>query len=170
MVKNLPVNAGDARDMGLIPGSGRSPGVENCNPLHSCLENSKTEEPGGLQLMELQRVGHDWVTEHYSYNLFHMDSGGSGLVVKLCPTLLTSWTVACQPPLSMAFSRQEYWSGLPFPSPGDLPNPMIELGSPPLKVDSLLTQLQENFGTQILWTYRIWVTKIQNCTHLTLAK
>ena len=35
----------------------------------------------------------------------------------------TPWTVACQAPLSMGFSRQEYWSGLPFPSPGDLPNP-----------------------------------------------
>ena len=37
-----------------------------------------------------------------------------------------SWTVICQAPLSMGFSRQEYWSGLPFPSPGDLPNPGIE--------------------------------------------
>ena len=40
MVKNLPVNAGDARDMDLIPGSGKSPGVENSDPLHSYLENS----------------------------------------------------------------------------------------------------------------------------------
>ena len=38
----------------------------------------------------------------------------------------TLWTVARQTPLSMGFSRQEYWSGLPFPSPGDLPNPGIE--------------------------------------------
>ena len=38
----------------------------------------------------------------------------------------TPWTVACQAPLSMEFSRQEYWSGLPFPSPGDLPDPRIE--------------------------------------------
>ena len=38
----------------------------------------------------------------------------------------TSWTVACQGPLSMGFSRQEYWSGLPFPTLGDLPNPWIE--------------------------------------------
>ena len=36
------------------------------------------------------------------------------------------WTVACQDPLSMEFSRQEYWSGLPFPSPGDLPDTVIE--------------------------------------------
>ena len=38
----------------------------------------------------------------------------------------TPWTVACQAPLSMGFSRQEYWNGLPFPSPGDLPNPGIK--------------------------------------------
>ena len=50
----------------------------------------------------------------------------SGLVTKLCLTLGTPWTVACQAPLSMGFSRQEYWSGLPFPSPGDLPNPGIK--------------------------------------------
>ena len=42
------------------------------------------------------------------------------------------WTVAHQAPPSMRFSRQEYWSGLPFPSPGDLPNPGIEPGSPAL--------------------------------------
>ena len=39
---------------------------------------------------------------------------------------MTPWTIACQAPLSMEFFRQEYWSGLPFPSPGDLPNPGIE--------------------------------------------
>ena len=44
----------------------------------------------------------------------------------------TPWTVAYQVPPSMGFSRQEYWSGLPFPSPGDLPDPGIELGSPAL--------------------------------------
>ena len=44
--------------------------------------------------------------------------GSGGLVAKLCPTLATPRTVACQAPLSMGFSRQEYWSGLPFPSPG----------------------------------------------------
>ena len=42
----------------------------------------------------------------------------------------TQWTVACQSPLSMGFSRQEYWSGLPFPTPRSLSNPGIELGSP----------------------------------------
>ena len=45
---------------------------------------------------------------------------GGCLVAKSCPTLETPWTVAHQTPLSMGFSRQDYWSGLPFPSPGDL--------------------------------------------------
>ena len=65
------------------------------------------------------------------------------LVAQSCPTLCdpmdslrphglfeTPWTVAHQAPLSMGFSRQEYWSGLPFPSPGDLPNPGIKPASP----------------------------------------
>ena len=46
--------------------------------------------------------------------------------------LVTSWTAARKPPLSVGFSRQEYWSGLPFPLPEDLPNPGIELASPAL--------------------------------------
>ena len=49
-----------------------------------------------------------------------------------------------QAPLSLGFSRQEYWSGLPFPSPGDLPDPGIEPGSPALQADSLLTELYGN--------------------------
>ena len=56
--------------------------------------------------------------------------GGGGLVVQSCPTLATPWTVAHQLPLSIRFSRQEYWNGLPFSSPGDLPDPGIELWSP----------------------------------------
>jgi len=52
VVKNLPVHAGDSGDMGLIPGSGRSPGVGNGNPLqYSYLKIPWTEEPGGLQFM-----------------------------------------------------------------------------------------------------------------------
>ena len=52
----------------------------------------------------------------------------------------TPWTVAYQAPLSMGFSRQEYWSGLPFPSPGDLPNPGIEPWSPTLQADALTSE------------------------------
>ena len=50
---------------------------------------------------------------------------------------MTPWTVAYQAPPSMEFSRQEYWSGLPFPSPGDLPNPGIEPRSPAFQADAL---------------------------------
>ena len=64
-----------------------------------------------------------------------------GLVAKSCPTLVTPWTAASQVPLSMGFSRQEYWSGLSFPSPGDLPDPGIEPESPALQADSLPTEL-----------------------------
>ena len=70
------------------------------------------------------------------------DEGGEGLVAKSCLTLETPWTVACQAPLSMGFSRQEYWSGLPFPSPGYLPDPGIEPRSPALEAESLPTELQ----------------------------
>ena len=52
----------------------------------------------------------------------------------------TPWTVACQALLSMGFSRQEYWSVLQFPSPGDLPDPGIKPGSPALQADSLLSE------------------------------
>ena len=63
-------------------------------------------------------------------------------MVLIAPTtpvqlFVTAWTVAHQAPLSMEFSRQEHWSGLPFPSLGDLPDPEIETGSPVLLVDSL---------------------------------
>ena len=52
----------------------------------------------------------------------------------------TPWTVAHQAPPSMGFSRQEYWSGLPFPSPGDLPNPGIKPRSPALQADALTSE------------------------------
>ena len=67
------------------------------------------EGPGGLQSMGSHRVGHDW----------------SDLAA-------AAWATACQAPLSMGFSRWEPWSGLPFPSPGDLPGPGIKLASPAL--------------------------------------
>ena len=64
------------------------------------------------------------------------------------PDSVTPWTAAHQAPLSMRISRQGYWSGLSFPSPGDLPNPGIEPGSHALQADSLSTELckQEQFS------------------------
>ena len=64
-----------------------------------------------------------------------------GLAAKLCPTLATSWTISLQASLSMGFSRQEYWNVLPFPSPGDPPDPGIKPQSSALQTDSLLTEL-----------------------------
>ena len=85
-----------------------------------------------------------WLTLKLCQQRFNHDNDGGGLVAKTCLTLVTPWTIAFQAPLSMRFSRQEYWSGLSFPSPGDLPNPGIEPGSYALLVDSLLTELWGN--------------------------
>ena len=68
-------------------------------------------------------------------------NGGSGLVAKSCPTLCNPMDCSLPGSLAVEFSRQEYWSGLPLPSPGDLPNPGIEPESPALQADSLPTEL-----------------------------
>ena len=72
-----------------------------------------------------------------------LSSSGISVKVKLLSRIrlfVTPWTAAYQAPLSMGFSRQEYWSGLPFPSPGDLPDPGIEPGSPALQADALTSE------------------------------
>ena len=61
-------------------------------------------------------------------------------VAQSCPTLCEPCTVAHQAPLFMGFSRQEYWSGLPFPSPGELPNPGIKPRSPALQAAALTSE------------------------------
>ena len=70
----------------------------------------------------------------------------------LSNSFATPWTIAHQIPLSVGFSRQEYCSGLPFPSPRDLPDPGIKPGSPALQADSLLLShegSQSSFQTQM---------------------
>ena len=64
---------------------------------------------------------------------------------------MAPWAIAHKAPLSMGFSRQEYWSGLPFPSPGDLPKPEIESASPALA--------GRFFTTNATWLYNIDITK-----------
>ena len=72
-----------------------------------------------------------------TFNLTGNYGGGSGLVAKSCQTLATPWTGVHQTPLFMEFSRQEYWSGLPFPFSGDLQNSGIGPMSPALLAGSL---------------------------------
>ena len=115
------------------------------------------EEAGGLQFMKLQRVEHCWGQTHigtlyiyamymciyiYNVNIFIYKSLHIQFYILhkfVCVYIkshvwlfMTPWTVAYHTPPSMGFSRQEYWSGLPFPSPGDLPDPGIEPVSPTL--------------------------------------
>ena len=69
------------------------------------------------------------------------------------------WKVARQAPLSLKFSRQEYWSGFPFPSAGDLPIPGTESSSPALQADSLPSEQRSGWGTHVyLWRihFDIW--------------
>ena len=65
-----------------------------------------------------------WASFHPA--IIYGDKAKGGFIAKLCPTLATSWTVAHKTLLSMGFPRQAYWSELPFPSPGDLPDPGIK--------------------------------------------
>ena len=74
-------------------------------------------------------------------------------VAQLCPTLCDPWTVAYQAPLSMGFPRQEYWSELPFPSPGDLPNAGIEPRSPTLEADTLTSEPPGKSIGLTMWTF-----------------
>ena len=74
---------------------------------------------------------------HLDPILFESESVSSSV---LSNSLRLSWTIAHQAPLSMEFSRQEFWSELSFPPPGDLPDPGIEPGSPALQADSLLSE------------------------------
>ena len=73
---------------------------------------------------------------------------------------VTPWSIAHKAPLSMEFSRQEYWSGLPFPSPGDLPDPGIEPGSLALQSDALLSKPEGKPD---------WIISCRSCEHFGFA-
>ena len=84
----------------------------------------------GPEQMSLQRVG---LTSQPGEEILHVKKVKLLRIVQL---FVSPCTVACQAPPSMGFSRQEYWSGLPFPSPGDLPDPGFEPRSPTLQADT----------------------------------
>ena len=84
-------------------------------------------------------------------NSFLLTQHSQSEVAQSCLTLYDPMDyIACQVPPSMGFSRQEYWSGLPFPSPGDLTDPGIKPGSPALQADSLPSELPGNPTTHNL--------------------
>ena len=107
-----------------------------------------TGRPGVLQFMGLQRIRHDWVTELNWTEL--TESRQCDIVKSLSRVRLfaTPWSIAHQAPLSMGFSGQEYWSWLPFPSPGDLPNPGIKPRSPTLQADALTSEPSKKINTR----------------------
>ena len=74
----------------------------------------------------------------------------------------TLWTVAHQASLSMGFSRQEYWSGLPFPPPGDLPDPGIEPRSPTLQAEALLSEPPGKPLRAIKETLTQWTSQVDS--------
>ena len=78
--------------------------------------------------------------------------GSEVKLLSLVQLFATPWTVAHQAPLSMGFTRQEYWSELPFRSPGDLPNPGIEARSPTLQADALTS---EPPGNRQIWPWNV---------------
>ena len=84
--------------------------------------------------------------------------GGGGFVAKSCLIFVTPWNVTYQAPLSLEFPRQEYWRGLPFPSPGYLPNPEIKSESPVLQVDFFLPiDLPWVYFFLAFIAFKIWV-------------
>ena len=110
-------------------------GLDSLRELHEAVGEFyiKSGEPEFVVVTSCVTLGKALLNLHYS---------NCSLKVKVkslsCVQLfVTPWTVAYQAPPSMEFSRQEYWSVLPFPSPGDLPGPGIEPGSPALQADAL---------------------------------
>ena len=95
----------------------------------------RTEEPGLLQSMGSQRVRHDVVIEQQQQR--NGDYNSECVCVSHSVMSDTSWPMDCQAPLSVEFSRKEYWSGLPSPFSGDVPDPGLEPRSPALQADSL---------------------------------
>ena len=162
VVKNLPANAGDA---GSIRGLRTFPRGGNGNPLQYSylgnpmdrgdwqatvhgvtkrwiwLSNWARMHSHNHRLHDGRSIGHQNLTKARGWDAFSLLSLIFHLQMPLCSVVsdsVTQWTVICQAPLSMGFSRQEYWSGLPFPSPGILLSPGTEPMFPALQADSSL--------------------------------
>ena len=105
------------------------------------LKDKESKAPGDAQRSWLVKKNKGmmtlWLRSQSTHIHIHVSEVKSLSCVRL---FATPWTVAHQAPPSMGFSRQEYWSGLPFPSPGDLPDPGIEARSPALQADALTSE------------------------------
>ena len=158
-------------DLGSIPGLERSSGEGNGYPLQysgqensmDCLVHGVTKESDRTEQLSLYQkifffLIHKWkcpahLISNFCFRIMAYSSNFTSTlqnnIQQLCCAVVLSrvqlfaipWTIVHQAPLSMEFSRQEYWSGLSFPTPGDLPNPGIEPGSPASQMDSLPAEL-----------------------------
>ena len=140
--KESACNAGDP---GQIPRWGRPPGEGNGNPLqYSCLE---TPVDRGAWRAAVHRVAQSWTRLkqlNSSTHIYYTESESVSHSVMSDSAI--AQTIASQAPLSMEFSRQEYWNGLPFLYSGGLSDPGIEPGSPALQADSLLSEPARKSG------------------------
>ena len=128
-----------------------------------------TGRPGMLWFMGSQRVGHDWATELnwyiYTDTYVYICMLLFSHLVILSDSFLTQWTVAYQAPLSMGFARQEYWSGLPFPTLGDLTDLGIKPTTSPELAGEFFTTEPPGKPHKYIYTYiqrerfmlRIWL-------------
>ena len=123
VIKNSPANAGNTGDSDSMPGSGRFPGGGHGNAVQcSCLENLMDRDTWRDTVHRVAK----------SCTRPKLLSTHARVCAESCPTLChnsTPWTGAQQAPVSMGFSRRERWGGLPFPSPGHLPDPGTESSS-----------------------------------------
>ena len=141
VVKNLAANAGDLRDAGLIPESGRRPGGGHGSPLqYSCLENPMDRGAWGLQS---QRVRQNWSDYPHTTPMVKTSRSqkwwfSHSAVSNSCNSMdFSLWGFSVHGILQARILER-----VSFPSPGDLPDPGIEAGSPAYQVDFFLTELQ----------------------------
>ena len=144
VIKNLPANAGWCKQCGFHLLVGKIPWGRKWHPTLVFLPG---KFHGQRSLVGYHPWGHkdsdttEWLSTRFKHSKGYLCSWRSE--VKLLSRIrlfATPWTVADQAPPPMGFSRQDYWSRLPFPSPGDLPDPGIEPRSSALQADALTSE------------------------------
>ena len=142
-------NWGNSRTEGGGLGTGQPGSFGGCGKSKSRLQGDRRSGAGRSFIAPIFRgprlVGPQQLAPEASFPPLEGKVKSESEVDQSCPTLCGPMDCTCQAPPSMGFSRQDYWSGLPFPSPGDLPNPGIKPGSPALQADSLPSEPQGGF-------------------------